>query len=119
MIDAVSVMGEVAAILGGLLGFLGVYGSALALLTLLLAGFVQMLLPFEKRTSFLVTVAIVTALALWQSYNAGRVEENLVRLVPYWIVMVTPTLIAMAFARLRRRHTGATLADQRPAPPHW
>lgn len=123
MIDAAAVIAEMGRLLGGLLAFLGVYGAALAAITLLLSGMVTALSPLGKRSNFLLTVALVTALALWQSWQAGRLEENVARLVPYLIVMLAPALVAMLLSRVlgktrRRRSAFDDLGEDR-IPPRW
>jgi uncharacterized membrane protein AbrB (regulator of aidB expression) len=103
MLDAAAVLGEIFNLLGGFAAFLGIYGAAMLVITLLLSSFVQALSPFSRRANFLFCVVVVTGLALWQSYSAGRIEDNLPRLIPYLIVVMVPVLLSVVLEGFRRR----------------
>ncbi|MGV6820899.1 MAG: hypothetical protein ACWA5T_10445 [Parvularcula sp.] len=105
MIDAAKVLGEIVGLLGGIGSFLGVFGIALVLLTLLILGFINAVSPASRKVNFFLSVGIVAAMAMMQALKSGSPPDQLVRLVPFFIVMAAPYLTAVFLGALFRRLT--------------
>ena len=105
MADGLGYFGDVISIIFSVFGFLGIGGTALFLLSLILLGFVGAFSPLSKTTNYLLVVAGVTTIIIMNVGNVSEAGETTSTLTSYLTVMLVP-LVAVYGLRIITRRLG-------------
>lgn len=110
--NSVGYFGEVMAVILGVFSFLGIGGTALFFLSLILLGFVGAFSPLTKTTNYLLVVIGVTLIIVMGVGDLTEAGETMSTLMNYLAVMLVPLVVVYGLRIVLKRFGRGSETEQ-------